>query len=126
MTQLAVTVPDRIDISFKENAPLFTTHDGSQTIESMFGKFNDMSGPLLFMGASIFRFQDYDILNTDITNLKNFSIGLFIKLFLLIAFTVPMFVLVVINLVRIFKLWIWISFSPLAVIAWSFEEKAMP
>lgn len=118
---MAVTVPDRIDISFKDNEPLFKTHTGTQTIESMFGKFNDMSGPLLFIGASIFRFQDYDIMNTDITNWKNFSIGLFIKLFLLLAFTVPMFILVVVNLMRIFKLRMRIAFAPLAAIAWSFD-----
>lgn len=93
----------------------------------MFGKFNDMSGPLLFMGSSIFRFQDYNITNADIaTDRKNFSIGLFLKLFILIAFCVPMLALVVINLIRIFRLWMWISFSPLAAIAWSFGDKNTP
>jgi len=92
----------------------------------MFGKFNDMSGPLMFMGASIFRFQDYDITNADITDVKNFSIGLFIKLFLVVAFCVPMLVLIVINLIRIFRLWIWIAFAPLAAIAWSFDDKSTP
>lgn len=113
-------------MSFKENEPLFSTHEGTQTIESMFGKFNDMSGPLLFMGASIFRFQDYDIMNKDISDWKNFSIGLFIKLFLLIAFTVPMAALIVINVIRVFRLWIWIAFAPLAAIARSFDDKMKP
>lgn len=80
----------------------------------------------MFMGASIFRFQDYDITNADISSVKNFSIGLFLKLFLMFAFCVPLIVLIVINLIRIFKLWIWISFSPLAAIAWSFDDKSMP
>lgn len=78
------------------------------------------------MGASIFRFQDYNITNESISDRKNFSIGLFIKLFLLIAFCVPMLALIVINLIRIFRLWMWISFSPLAAIAWSFGDKATP
>ncbi len=120
--QLAVTVPVQVDVSFKENTPLFSTHTGTQTIENMFGKFNDMSGPLMFIGASIFRFQDYNIMNQDITSWKNFTIGLFLKLFLLVAFCVPLFVLLVINLIRIFRLWIWIVFSPLAAIARSFDK----
>lgn len=123
MMQLAVTVPEKITVSFKPEEPLFSSHTGTQTIEEMFGKFNNMSGPLLFLGASIFRFQDYDITNADITNRKNFSIGLFLKLFLLVAFCVPLFVLIVINLIRIFKLRIWITFSPLAAIARSFEKE---
>ena len=43
MMQLAVTVPSRVDVSFAPDTPLFTTHTGSQSIEQMFGKFNDMS-----------------------------------------------------------------------------------
>lgn len=124
--QLAVTVPTRIDVSFKENEELFTTYTGTQTIENMFGKFNDMSGPLMFLGASIFRFQDYAILNQEITSRKNFSIALFLKIFLLLVFTVPLFVLIVVNLIRIFRLRIRISFSPLAAIARSFDDKETP
>lgn len=126
MMQMAVTVPVKVEVSFKKDQQLFKTHTGSQNIEEMFGRFNDMSGPLLFMGASIFRFQDYDMMNPDISSWKNFSIGLFIKLFLLIAFCVPLFVLIVINLIRIFRLWIWISFAPLAAIAWTFDDKSTP
>lgn len=85
-----------------------------------------MSGPLLFMGAAIFRFQDYDIMNQDISNWKNFTIGLFIKLFLLIAFTVPMFALIVINFIRMFRLRMRIAFAPLAAIARSFDDKMTP
>ena len=124
MMQLAVTVPVKVDVSFQPNAPLFKVHTGTQNIEDMFGKFNDMSGPLMFMGASIFRFQDYDIMNQDITSRKNFSIALFIKLFLLIAFCVPLFVLIVVNLIRIFRLWIWISFAPLASIVRAMDKEA--
>lgn len=65
-------------------------------------------------------------MNADITSRKNFSIGLFIKLFLLVAFCVPMLVLIVVNLIRIFRLWIWIAFAPLAAIAWSFDDKSTP
>lgn len=124
--ELAVTVPTRIDVSFKENEDLFTTYTGTQTIENMFGKFNDLSGPLMFLGASIFRFQDYGILNQDITSLKNFSIALFLKVFLMLIFCVPLFVLIVVNLIRIFRLRIWISFAPLAAIARSFGDSETP
>ncbi|MBP6910613.1 hypothetical protein KBC03_03355 [Patescibacteria group bacterium] len=48
---------------------------------------------------------------------------MFLKLFILVAFCVPLFVLIVINLIRIFKLRIWISFSPLAAIARSFDKE---
>ncbi len=41
--QLAVTVPERIDVSFKPDEPLFSSHTGTKTIQEMFGKFNDMS-----------------------------------------------------------------------------------
>ena len=80
----------------------------------------------MFIGASIFRFQDYDIANPDVSDLKNFSIALFLKLFLLLAFTVPMFVLVVINIIRIFRMWMWIVFSPIAAIMRAFGDKMTP
>ena len=82
-----------------------------------------MSGPLMFMGASIFRFQEYNIMNAEITDWKNFSISLFLKLFMIVAFCVPLTVLIVVNLIRIFKLWMWIAFAPIAAIAWSFDKE---
>ncbi len=38
----------------------------------------------------------------------------------------PLIALIVINLIRIFRLWLWITFSPLAAIAWSFDDKSVP
>jgi hypothetical protein len=91
-------------------------YDTSQKIDRIRARFNDMSGPLLFLWASIFRFQDYNELNTSIRDIKDFTIWLFIKLLVMLMFMAPIIALFVINIQRIFYLRLWIIFSPLIVV----------
>ncbi len=75
-----------------------------------------MSGPLLFIGSSIFRLHDFGNINAEITKVSDFSIALMIKIIVMIMFIAPLAALFVINLKRIFYIWVRIIFSPFIVL----------
>jgi len=82
---------------------------------------NSISGPLMFLWDSFFDINQVKtkIQNEWFSNDKycNYSTGARMKFFLtllvIVLFLVPMFILIIVNLVRIFRLRIYIWFSPL-------------
>ena len=115
LNMLNTTIPDKIKVNFDNTqwSCQDSTYTANKTLDSIRWSFNDMSWPLLFLGTSIYRLQSYCFLNQDITSFKNFSIGMTIKVIILVMFIAPLVALLMINLQRIFYLWLWIVFSPI-------------
>lgn len=115
--KLNVSIPEKICANLdKWEQKCTETFNPAQRIDRVRARFNDMSWPLLYIGASIYRFQEYWLLNQDIKNIKDFTIGTIIKLLMLLMYIAPIIALFVINLKRVFYLWLWIIFSPVIVI----------
>lgn len=72
------------------------------------------SWPLMYIWLSVIRLSD--IANTPAgqsLDFKNMSIGLVIKLMIAMMFFIPIITLCIINTIRLFWIWIYISFWPL-------------
>lgn len=121
LQQLKVSIPSEIKINLNNpttwNCQTLRYDAPDTTLGDIQSRFNDMSGPLLFLGTSIYRFQSYCFLNQDISSWKNFSIGMTIKIIILLMFIAPLLGLLVVNFKRIFYLWVRIVFSPLILLA---------
>jgi len=78
--------------------------------------YSSLGGPLVFIGASILRLQDFSTLELP-QNTKSIVISVVIKFAILVLFSVALIVLIVVNLMRIGFLWMVIALSPLLVIA---------
>jgi len=80
--------------------------------------------PLVFMGASILKLFEHQYIDTSSKNenssfawdLKNLTLGMVMKIGVLIMVAFPLIILVIVNVVRIFWLWIWIILSPIIVL----------
>ena len=87
---------------------------------------NDISGPLMYMGFSALRVQDYMTLTLDAPSGEK-PIGLlvttFLKFGILLAFTLALILLVVVNILRIMYLWLFIAFSPILILLLAMEVK---
>jgi hypothetical protein len=126
MEALNVSIPDKICVNLdKWQQECSQTFSPTQKIDRIWARFNDMSWPLLYIGASIYRFQDYDLVNKDIKDFKDFTIGTALKLLMLLMYIAPIVALFVINLKRVFYLWLWIIFSPLIILADVLNIKAI-
>lgn len=119
--QLLASVPDTIKVQMECKKPIERynaekTTDKSYPIDKVWARVNDMSGPLVYMGLSIFRFQEYNLANESTASRKDLSIAGMVKLFVLIMFLAPIVALFIINLKRVLYLWVIIIFSPLLVV----------
>ena len=92
-------------------------------INDFISKMNNLAGPLLYIGQSILYLdRDWWIIDKEHLEqkkqnpLKVVSLAIFLKLIVLWLFVTPIFVLVLIGLIRIFWLWIYIWFSPFIIL----------
>ena len=92
----------------------------------MMEKMNEISGPLVYIWSSILHLSDsWDVDKNTAQNTEKWkeksvakvlAIWTFIKLLVLVLFTVPIFILVIIWIIRLFWLWIYIWFSPFIIL----------
>ena len=100
-------------------------------------KFRDyeyqISGPLLFLGHSILDITNsqnkiqhnlFDVDKKKFTHKGEYVTAL-IQAFIFIMFLIPIFILIIVSIVRIFWVWIYIAFSPLLFLWWIFGFKKM-
>ena len=103
----------------------------SVSIEDLLSYGSSVSGPLMFLLDSIFdvnqikekiREQWFSVSNQE--NVSTWArMKFFLQLLVLILFLVPIFTLIIVNLVRIFRLRIYIWFSPLIFLDQIFWNK---
>ncbi|MEF2176154.1 MAG: hypothetical protein V3575_06825 [Candidatus Absconditabacteria bacterium] len=90
--------------------------DNNELVANILARENDMSGPLLYLGFAIMRFQDYPVYTDQILSSKNIAFATVIKIVLIMMFVIPLLVLAVVNMIRIVYIWIWLVFSPFIVL----------
>ena len=79
------------------------------------------SGPLYYFWFSVLWLQTFT--EANIQWWKEISISLFLKLFVALMFTIPVTILLIINFIRIFWLWMFVVFSPLIFLDFVFWNK---
>ncbi len=89
-------------------------NDISVSLDEINATAVNASGPLLYFGFNALKLQKFS--SNEATSWDKITIGFLIKLFVILAFSIPLFVLMVINFIRIFWLWMFIIFSPFVVL----------
>lgn len=93
-------------------------------IQSILPSTNSVSGPLIFMWASIFRFNEYtDLSKIDVANRKKITLSVSLKLLVISFYVIALLFLVVANIIRIWFLWVFIVLSPIIVLYLTFLKK---
>jgi hypothetical protein len=82
-----------------------------------------VTGPLFFLGVSVFQLFDKIYVPEQITSWTTMTLNTFLYLFIVLLYTIPLIILAVTNMMRIFRLWIWIMLSPIVALDWSFWLK---
>ena len=98
--------------------------DKDGLIDAILPNTNSVSWPLIFMWASVFRFNEYtDISKLDNINWKKITLSMSLKLLVILFYTIALMFLVVANIIRIWFLWIFIVLAPIIVIYLTFLKK---
>lgn len=95
----------------------------SQILDSVMPKGDSIAWPLLYIGSSVIKIQDF-ILNSNVTSswIDNVMI-IFIRLWMTVLFFIAILMLLVLNLFRILYLWFFIAFTPLLVLLYMGNDR---
>lgn len=74
------------------------------------------SGPLLFLWLSVLRLNEFTYIPDSAKTWDTITFATFLQFILMLAFIIPMVILVVTNAMRVFWIWIWAVFSPFIVL----------
>lgn len=107
----------------------------SQSLRSLQTYWANVSWPLFFMWSSIIAINDKQKLINDFYDVNEWrirsgwaAIKAFAKLMIMTLFIIPMLILIVVNIVRVFRVWMYICFSPLMfldqIFWWKVASKA--
>lgn len=111
------------DVIKKVNNGAITPIEKDNLMQSILPSVDSVGGPLIFIWASIFRFNEYASSEwIDKATRKTISLSLALKLLVIFFYTVALMFLVVANIIRIWFLWIFIVLSPIIVLYIIFEK----
>jgi hypothetical protein len=94
-------------------------------LEDILPKADSVSGPLIFMGASVLHTLDYNFLTQEKLDIGATAVIILLKAVVLIMFFLPILALVIINMIRVFWIWIRVVMSPWIVLDYLVLDKAL-
>lgn len=108
------------DSSFEED-------DLNKLMDTLMPSYDSVSGPLLFLGLSVFEFNDFDkytnlsFSGSGSTNWSDIILSLWLNAIVLLFFSLMMFFIFILNLFRLIILWIVIPLTPIIVLLHVFK-----
>ncbi len=109
-----------LKIESNDNA---TDADCNSLFDKFLPKADSVSWPLIYLGASVLNMYDISFLKADKIDFKSLSLDKILNVLIAIMFILPLFILMVVNFVRIFWIWMFIVFSPFVMIDAVFGNK---
>lgn len=86
---------------------------------------NNYSWPILFLWLSVMRFQDNMFLSKWVTDFKKITVTFMLHVILCLMFVIPIILLLVVNIIRLFWIWMYVIFSPFIVLDAVFGNKVL-
>lgn len=92
-----------------------------ETRNSILPTYKSVSGPLMYFGFSVFKFQNY--LNVEnISTGTEITLAFLLRFSLILAYTLWLALLFIANIIRVVFLWIFIIAAPLLILAQIFKD----
>ncbi len=111
-----MTAPSN-SVQIQNNTQNMTTTTNDQALAAILPDANSISGPLVYLGMSVFRFQEYLVQTTTPADIKWQTINFSLKVVILVFYTVMMALICVANRLRINFLQLFIIIGPFVVLA---------
>ncbi len=121
-----VTLPKKIVISLWNKKKKVIEKSWIQTIkvEDLLDWENSATGPLFYLGNNVIQINDLAIQDAaGEKKIENISPLFLVKVLVVLAFMIPIIILIIINLIRIFRIWLYIAFAPLIALDIVFGSK---
>ncbi len=101
-----------------------TVISDQETLDFLMPRYDNLWGSLYFMGLSVVGFQDYTSFNpTTSEDLKTMITWFVIKLIVTLWYAIILIMLILLNISRIVKIWIFIALMPLNIALWVLKHE---
>ncbi|MCX6825079.1 MAG: hypothetical protein NTY80_02530 [candidate division SR1 bacterium] len=104
--------------------PIVGDKVSSPSRESILPTYNSVSGPLIYLGFSVFKFQNYMNVQGS-PGAESLTISFLLRVVLILFYTLGLALLFIANIIRVAFLRIFIIAAPLLVLAQVFKSKAL-
>ena len=84
-------------------------------IKNIFIQWNSMSWPLIFLWLAVYKTSDFANITAN-QSFQQISIVFIIQLFILVMMTIPIYLLLIINFLRVLYIRLWLAFWPIIVL----------
>ena len=110
---------EAIDTSVKSDAVI------DETWDEILPTYNSVSGPLIYLGFSVFKFQNYMNVGES-AGAEELTISFLLRVIVILFYTLGLALLFIANIIRVAFLWIFVIAAPLIVLSMLFfKDKAM-
>lgn len=110
---------EAIDTSVKSDAVI------DETWDEILPTYNSVSGPLIYLGFSVFKFQNYMNVGES-AGAESLTISFLLRVIVILFYTLGLALLFIANIIRVAFLWIFVIAAPLIVLSMLFfKDKAM-
>ena len=107
-----------------------STDDYNKLLDTIMPSYDSVSGPLLFIGLSVFNFNDFSKYSdlsgwseSAITEWWDLILDLWLEFIVLVFFSLMMFLIFLLNLFRVILLWLIIPLLPMIILLKVFKLK---
>lgn len=102
----------------------------NENLDKLMPTYENVSWPLMIMGMSMMRFMEWYKQPSTTINCTNIAMSTMFRAITLLFYLIPIIALLLMSIVRVFMLWIYITFSPFVALIyglqmWWFESKSI-
>ncbi len=91
------------------------------TLKDILSDVNSLAGPLVSLGVSILQFPKINNSIPQTESWASINVELILKVVIVAMFVIPLALLIVVALMRIFYIWVYLIFAPFLVLDWVFN-----
>lgn len=120
-------VPEQYTVSIDQTSDLWFVVTTGGTIqqlwlETVLPQADNIAGPLYFLWVSVYKLFEQIYIDPDINTIQALTFDMILSLFIILLFVIPLTILAIVNMARVFFIWVWIMLSPILLMDAIFQR----
>jgi hypothetical protein len=120
-------VPEQYTVSIDQTSELWFVVTTGGTIqqlwlETVLPQADNIAGPLYFLWVSVYKLFEQIYIDPDINTIQALTFDMILSLFIVLLFVIPLTILAIVNMARVFFIWVRIMLSPILLMDAIFQR----
>jgi hypothetical protein len=120
-------VPEQYTVSIDQTSELWFVVSTGGTVqqlwlETVLPQADNIAGPLYFLWVSVYKLFEQIYIDPKINTIQALTFDMILSLFIILLFVIPLTILAIVNMARVFFIWVWIMLSPILLMDAIFQR----